>query len=488
MSGVIKKSAVKRKPRKKAVTGNSEVIGVGHPIYNEQMAIIQNQRSILSRTSMFNNQIDPKVNIDQSCGYPSDITIEQYRLIYDREGIGNRVVNVYPDECWPEDPKITENEEAEATTFDDDWEALQAKHNINHYWHRADRISGIGRHGAMLLGLNDGKALEQPVAGINEAGEKVGDANHDLLFLRVFDEQNAEVLKFNKDRTSPRFGQPLIYTLKFDEEASGIQTAQAHWSRIIHIADNRETSEVFGVPRQKPVFNRLYDGRKVYGGSGEMFWKGGFPGLAFKADPAVLGNFNFDADAKEALRTEMVNYSNDLQRHIALVGFEVMQMSPQVADPGPHIEAQIKAIVITIAVPLRIFVGSEAAHVASTQDKFNWNSRVRRRQSKYLTPLVVRPTIDRFITLGILPEPEQYIVKWPDLLKLTDLEKAEVGVALTDAIAKYVTSGASTLIPPLEFLVGILDMDEKKALAIIEAANKQIGSESDDADEDDEDA
>lgn len=485
MSGVIKKSAVKRKPRKKAVTGSSELIGVGHPIYNEQMAIIQNQRSILSRTAMFSNQVDPKVNIDQSCGYPEDLTIEHYRLMYDREGIAKRVVDVWPDECWPEDPKIVENDEVKETPFETEWGALHAKHNIYHYMHRIDRLSGIGRYGVILLGLGDSKPLDQPADGIDEAGKKTGDVTHKLLYLRVFDEQNAKVTKFDKDTDSPRFGQPTLYTLTFDEESSGISTGRVHWSRIIHIADNRESSEVFGVPRQKPVFNRLYDGRKVFGAGGEGYWKGGFPGFAFKVDPAVVGNFNFDAAAKEALRAEMQNYFNDHQRYIASVGFDVTQLAPQVSDPSPHIEAQIKAIAITIAVPLRIFVGSEAAHVASTQDKFNMNFRVRRRQTKYLTPLEVRPVIDRFITFGILQEPEQYEVRWPDLLKLTDLEKAEVGVALTDAIQKYVSSGASTLVPPLEFLTKILGMEEKEAIAIIEAASDQISSESDDADEDD---
>ena len=51
-------------------------------------------------------------------------------------------------------------------------------------------------------------------------------------------------------------------------------------------------------------------------------------------------------------------------------------------------------------VPYRILVGSEEAKLASSQDKRTWNERVQKRRDNYLTPMVVRPFVDRLIALG----------------------------------------------------------------------------------------
>ena len=36
-------------------------------------------------------------------------------------------------------------------------------------------------------------------------------------------------------------------------------------------------------------YNRLLDARKILGGSGEMFWRGGFPGYSFEVNSGMDG-------------------------------------------------------------------------------------------------------------------------------------------------------------------------------------------------------
>lgn len=442
---------------------------------NSNRSLIDNSTSLM-RSQFLTKLLDPRRDIDTECGYPKDITAQQYRYLYDREGIAERIVSIFPSECWSTDPMVKENDDADESEFENQWDKLQHKLNIWHYLNRADEMSGIGSYGLLFLGIDDGKQLSEPADGIDETGNKVGAASHELLFMRVFDQSLVDVVSFEEDPANPRYGRPTIYSITFanpndeDESNSSGTNVSVHWSRCIHLADNRKSSEIFGVPRMQTVYNRLYDLRKLLGGSAEMFWKGAFPGMSFEVNPE-LGDVELDATA---LRAEFDNYSNGLQRYLALSGVQVKSLSPQVASPQAHIEAQMKAIAITLGIPLRIFMGSEQAQLASSQDKQTWNSRVAHRQSKYVGPLVIRPFVDRLIAFGILPDIEEYHIEFVDLSTPSDFDKAEVAGKQIEAVAKYVQSGADTLIPPMEFFTIIMGMTPEQAEAIIEAANEQM--------------
>lgn len=432
------------------------------------------------RTEFLKKLLDPRRDIDDECGYPKVVDIQSYRLLYDREGIAERVVNVYPQESWAMDPDINESEDAEETEFERAWKAVNDEHNCIHYLQRIDELSGIGHYGVLLLGLDDGEELQEPADGLDEQGNVTGDPGHQLLYLRAFDESLVNVAAYETDLTNPRFGTPTFYDITFydpnTQESGGVAAGQdtttrrVHWSRVIHVADNRKSSEVFGVPRMRPVYNRLYDLRKLLGGSAEMFWKGAFPGYSFEVNPD-LDDVTID---KDAMRIEFDNYANGLQRYLALTGVQAKSLGVQVADPSEHVEAQLRAIAITLGVPLRVFMGSEQAQLASGQDARAWNKRLERRQTKYVDPMIIRPFIDRLIAFGILPEPVEYFIEWPDLNSPTDQDKAEVAAKKTEAFAKYVAGGVDTLIPPLEFLTIVCGMKEDEAEAIMEAAIEHI--------------
>lgn len=450
---------------------------IDKPTVNEQAIARQQQviNAYLLRSGLLRHVLDgANRDIDQECGYPATISKDQYRKLYDREGIAKRVVSVLPEESWTMEPEVYETEDPDKTEFETEWDALQEKHNIFHYLHRVDNLSGIGRFGVLLLGIGDGKDLLEPVDGINERGEKIGNANHELLFLRAFDESVLTVDSREEDLRNPRYGFPLVYSVNF-QDATGATGPDAnarkvHWSRMLHVADGRDMSEVYGTPRMQAVYNRLYDLRKILSSSGEMFWKGGFPGLVFEANPDMT-QAGIEIDAKE-MREEFENYSNGLQRYIALTGMTAKQLAPQVADPTAHVEIQLKAIAVAMSIPFRILFGSEQAKLASSQDARNWAKRVAKRQNTYLVPMVIRPFVDRLMALGILREVEQYTVKFPDLMTPTDEDKAKVAGTITEALAKYVAGGVDQMVPPESYMTQILGMDQETVDAIMKEAEK----------------
>lgn len=441
----------------------------------------------LSRSALWAN-LDPKGrDLDKECGYPSTVTIDQLRHLYEREGPATRTVQVLPEETWSVYPLLYESEDEVQTPFEKAWNDLQKTHNIWSYLHRVDELSGIGTFGILLLGINDGKTLDQPVAGLNDRGEKVGNVKYDLLYLRAFDQYLVKIDEFESDPSNPRFGQPKMYSIQFSDPKNGLESSsttatvvdttlrKVHWTRVIHVADNRKSSEVFGVPRMLPVLNRLYDLRKVLGGSSEMLWKGGFPGYSFETTPEVNAS-DMDID-KDALKKQIEAYQNGLQRYLALEGVVAKSLAPQVADPSNHIEQNLRIIAMTLGVPLRIFLGSEAGHLASTQDSTTWNRRLARRQNIYVTPMIIRPVIQRFMAFGILPTVENFSVSWRDLNALTEKDLADVALKKSQALLAYVTSGAESIIPPLEFFTNVLEIPLDQAQAIIKAAKANADSQ-----------
>jgi len=393
------------------------------------------------------------------------------------------------------------------------WEALK----------RADQLSGIGYFGVLLIGLDDGQPLSSPVKGLTEKNsmpqaekpkaekpeepeeskkngkplpkslpkEKTKNASYEkyelvcnqektsnrkVLFLRSFDEALVHISLYETNPTSPRYGMPVQYNIMFNDPqerstvgmGAPLRTQIVHWTRIVHIADNLDSSEIFGVPRMRPVYNRLYDLRKLYSGDAEMFWQGALPGLSFETHPQLGGDVNISA---EDTRDAVERYYNGLQRFFLTSGLSIKSLSPQVSDPTPHINAQIEAICIELGIPKRIFMGSERGELASGQDSGTWNDRLRARQNKYLTPRVIVPLIDRLILVGVLTPPQEgYSVRWPDLDSMSDMEQAQVAGATTEAVAKYIQGQVETLIPPEYFLGDILGFDKSQVEEILEAA------------------
>lgn len=426
---------------------------------------------------------DPRKDINAECGYPYQPTVFMYRQWYDREGIATRVVNVYPDECWSVYPELYEDEASNETAFEKVWGELLDTPGMNPwtYLHRADSLSGIGAFGILLLGFDDGGDLAEPVPGVLPTGEKDPDYKEErkLLYMRAFDQTLVQVQSYETDPGNPRYGQPLYYYVKFTDPlllAASVQPAlqdytmkTVHWSRVIHFADNRMSSEVFGVPRMQPVLNRLFDLRKILAGSGEMFWRGAMPGWAFETPPELGTDVEMD---DKSLRDQFEAWANGLQRYVALTGMTAKSLAPQVSPPTAHVEEQLRAICTALGVPMRIFQGSESGHLASTQDAETWNRRLKRRQEAYINSFVIRPFVERLVAVGVLPKPKKLFINWNDLNAMSDEQKSDIALKKSQALFQYVSGKVETVLPIREFLTIVLGLTPANADMVVKEISK----------------
>ena len=395
------------------------------------------------------------------CGYPDNPTVQQYKEFYDRWGIATRAVQVWPKECWQVTPIIYEDKTENVTEFEKAVLDLAKRVKLFSFLSRIDILSGIGHYGLLLFGLDDGLKLRQPVRN----------GKRDLLYLRTFDESVLEISTTELDTSSSRYGNPILYSAKTETSQGQSKTdLPIHYSRVLHVADNCESSEVLGTPRLRAIFNNIHDVRKVGGGAGEMFWKGGFPGLGITVDPTMdLDNVTLDTDT---MKDEIEKYSDSLQRYMILTGAKANTLAPNVADPRGTFEVILKQITIALGVPMRVFIGTEAAKLASAQDKRTWQGRVKHRQEDYVTPFIIRPTIDRLIEYGVLPEPKQYGVEWPDIEQPSEGDQVKIANERSKAIATYFSSGAYKVIAPQQYFKYVHGYGQEQIDAIMQGAKE----------------
>lgn len=404
-------------------------------------------------------------NLNEDCGYPSDISLEQYQEMFDRWGVANRACSVYSEETWATTPKVSETNGFKKTGFDQKWEDFAKKYFPFSILNQADIVSQIGHYGILYFHFIDGGDTEEPIT----EGRK-----YEIAYMLPLSEMYAKIAEIDNDENSPRRGLPEIYEITFPPPEQGTvlsggvtekQTFRVHYSRVLHLAENLLCSEVFAPPRLQNIFNYLLDLRKIDGGSAEMYWQGAFPGLSFETLPDLSAEEEPDDDS---IRQQMSRYRNTQQRFIATTGMKVNSLAPQVVDPTPHCMNLLTQIAATLGVPLRIFLGSEAGHLASGQDSATWNRRLAKRQNLYVTPRIIVPFINKLISFGVLPQPKDIVIVWDDLNALSDKDSADVSMKLTQALLQYVTSGAEEIMDLFVFYTEILKMDPERAQAAID--------------------
>ena len=438
------------------------------------------------RSRMFEKLLDPRRDLNAECGYPVEISTDQYWEMYDRESYAARVVECLPKECWGEEPSVYEDADEEVVTpfeqaFADLGAAIRPTRSYvrsgeedqgNPVWEvllRADCQSRIGGYGIIVVGLDDGLPLDQPAQ--RREGQQV-------TYLRVFPQRHAPVTRLETDRTSPRYGLPLAYSVTFNDASAAVDgvlgattaTSEVHWTRVVHVADNLQSSEWMGVPSMKRVFNELMDIRKVKASAGEGFWRGVVSLISLETHPQLGGDVDVNQDE---VRDMMENVFGGTKRDLVLKGMSAKTLAPTVVDPTPHVQVYVKAICTYLGVPVPVFEGYEIGEQASENNDDTWQGRLNHRRTKYLTPRLIVPFLDLLIGLGCLPEPaEGYVVQWPGSEGTKDVEDSQVLTARTGAMAQYVSGGVETLMTPIDYLTREMGYSQEEADEIIRNAEE----------------
>lgn len=439
---------------------------------------------------------DSRRDIYAECGFPDckELTPDRARLLYERDALAARVVEVWPRECWKVLPSIYEIESSKAQTpFEISIENISSRLTSEPGYYkdeenigfmecliRSDITAGIGRFGIILIGINDNKDLSEPV----DIAPSTTGALDRLTFLRVFDESLVKITSRETNRFSPRWGQPTSYNITFDNPedygafgsiSAGLSSSRVHWSRVVHIVDSPVSNEIVAPYRIKPVLNDILTAQKSRWGSGEMFWNGASPKLSFETHPQLGGDVSIN---KTRMRNQIENALRGLQQWWSLVGMTAKPIAPVATDPKPFVDVSIQSICIKTGVPLPIFIGYEVGENAGTMNTVEWNKRLKERQNRQITTRNICPLLNRLINIGILATPTQgYKIDWPDITANTDKDKAQLQSFRINTVVAYIKNGLDQIIPPVEFLIKFLEMKEDEARMLVEQSKAEIAKQ-----------
>ena len=457
--------------------------------------------------------------------------------MYNWDPIGARVVSLPAWRCWRNDPWVYESEdEDEVTPFEESFDGMVSALRGEHNWfrpkpgqggnpffaacRRLDILSRRGRYGVVWLGLDDGDDPRAPAPGLTEnhsypiafnKGDKAptwlnGAPPHDkrhlayrlvrnaaqtkgrkLLFLKPFPESQAQVTRWEGNRNSPRYLQPLEYVItEIDPNAGysglGLPSSQVtvHWSRCVPVADTYHHavpgSGTLATPAMQVPLHDILDARKVSGASPEGFYRGVIGRLFFETHEQFGPDAIVDADAIADMMEELENSS---QKHGVLRGMHANQTATPVNDPTPHEDGKLRRIAIHMGKPKRIFEGSERGELSSAQDERDSADDDAARQNGHCTPNILAPLINTLISVGVLVEPDYdpenpgFTVEWPPLHAADDATKATVFSTRAQAFAAALGGNVPAFLGERNFLIREAGFTAEEADQMLEDAERE---------------
>jgi 2'-5' RNA ligase len=416
---------------------------------------------------------DGKRNLYDTLGYKLDPEYVDYLNIYERDGLGTRVVDIVADETWRKHPVLFESEDkaeddkADPGTLHESFKELADQHDLWAQFLEVDRMLGISRFSLLYLGL-PGKP-EEKVEG--QAGE--------LAYVIACDEGTATVDEANieKNPESERFGQPNYYNIIIDDQ--GEITRRVHYSRVIHIKQGRQRvgglGRVYGVPGLKNIINRLWDLEKVLGGGSEAFWKLIYQGVVLQADEGFSAPPK-DSTEYEDMQDEWDEWEHNLRRVVRAQGLNVKELGGKPVDSREQFDVIVEYIAGAKGIPQRRLLGSERGQLASSQDDDNFMDLIDARRHNFAEPYILRPFMKRCDELGILDLPDKYFVFWPSLIELNDMQKMDLALKAAQAIATASGNAPEIVMPLEEFASRYMDYvwtpEQKRKQAELEERNR----------------
>ncbi len=310
-------------------------------------------------------------------GYGKQLSFDDYYQMYLRGGIARTVVEKLPKACWRDVPKI------------------------------------------MVVGVPDGNELTEPLGSAS---------NLDAVYFRPFTYGGTELLSWDTDLISPRYGLPTKYQVQEqnnDNKQKDInQNARVvNWERIVHMAEGGLDSVIEGTSALEPVWNALIDKDKSRGSSAEAYFINALQKFALTAKDGA--NLDMSTDAKNLLKSEVEGFSNNMQNFMRLMNMDVKVMQPGMESPRDTFDVAIEEIAGTTGIPVRMLTGAGAGDLAGSNDKASWNALVLDRQEQQCSQWLL-DTLRILSKAGMIDLPDNAKVVWAPSQSTTEKEQSEV--------------------------------------------------------------
>jgi hypothetical protein len=400
---------------------------------------MQMQSTSLSRSMLsgrLGTQFSGERDLYQTFGYILNPLVDDYKNLFDRQGLAGRAVRKFADDTFNAPAVLvdgdvrSDNTEEKSTPFIDAWNTLEKRISPWSMMRQADIMCGFSRYSIIFFGT-PATSFADPV------GKVTPDA---VFYLQAFHEGTAGIGGYINDVKSPSFGLPQSYSVDFSGDTGEVIQLpggnQVHHTRVIHIAEEKLGSRVFGTPRLQNIINRLFDLEKTVGGGAEAAWLAVYQGMLFLARDGAQLPAEGTAEA-DALDETINKFMHRIQRYAALEGVDVQNLGVSTVDIKGIFEVLSDDLCGSLGIPKRIFFGSERGELASSQDKREWNGVIDSRRTNHAEPNIARPFINWMIQHGVIPPPQSgdFDIEWREVYPMTKAEKADYSKVLADGAA-----------------------------------------------------
>jgi len=383
-----------------------------------------------------------KRDIYEVYGYNQDYSFYKSLQYARREGIANRVAFGIPASCWRNGFSVVEGtrEEEGEVVLDDEINLLNKKEVFSRL-ERADTLNRIGAFSVLYVGIPDGLDPREPV------GKVQGNAI-DAVYFKPFDYQGVTVSQYNQDASSERYGMPELYQMQItttgdERKTQEVQSIIAHYTRVIHMAENLLSSDLEGIPALEPIFNRILDIDKAVGGAAEAYFRNARGKYSFEVDKDFASDLINNPEAKKQFDDAGQKFTNNWQDQITTVGAKANALNTPHASPLDTVRVALWSISGNTGIPIRVLTGEGSGQLAGSEDRLTYNALISDRQdhvcSRWVTNLLEMLSFSGVI--GALPE--NYFIKWPLDEPLTEIGKAELANKRADTLDKLTKAASS---------------------------------------------
>lgn len=365
-----------------------------------------------------------KRDLYASLGWPRELGYSDYEALYRRGGIARRIVDLWPAETWSHGAELVEDPDPSVeTAFEADTAELFQRLDAWGKLRRADILRSLGTFSAVLIGAPG--ELTEPLPQLN--------ASSNVRYLRPYGQNCVTVndRDIDNDTSSPRYGQPEMYSINVPTGVTGNTTHRVHWTRILHMADDTLDDDLCGRPYLEAAYNDFLALSLIIGGGSEAFWRNVFGGKTFlDLDPAV--KFRNDAE-RDSLADEIEELYHGAKDYIRSRGITPKRITHTVANFDVNVETVLRLIGGTYEIPWRVLVGAELGLRSSDNDKKQVEDKAARRRRAFAEPLV-REFVTRLQSHSALPAtPDGYDFVWPESEELTEQQKGVTAESISKA-------------------------------------------------------
>ncbi len=361
--------------------------------------------------------------------------------LYNFDGVCARVVDAVPEHALRQGFTVSTGESEQETALLAAIDDLHVVEFVRRAWTWGRLFGG----GALLIGADDGCAPEEP---LDESQLRR------VLWLADIDRRDLYPLTWESDFDSPRFGQPVLYSLT-RMGGTRSQTLTVHHTRLVRFEGptptrrRRLTLNGWGDSVLQRCYQEVMQLRGAFAASGELVQQASQGVIKMKGLMDMMAS---DSDDLVKKRLWLMNQSISVARAMLLDADGEDYSRSDAGSLGgvaDIMDRMVNMVASVSKIPVTVLMGQAPAGLNATGDSDirNWYDALASEREH-----VLRARLDRIVRLVLISregptrgvEPEGWRVVLPSLWQPTPVEEADIRAKQATIDTAYITAQVLT--------------------------------------------